>query len=133
MISTSRHFLPLLLLATAGLFGCGGSGPKLVTVQGKVLHRGKPVCPGSVQFEPADTSGNTLLASSLLGEDGSFNLRTFTNMKPHAGAMPGKYKVTLNLGGGTTPELAKYTQLKTTTEEIVIPAEGNKDLVIDLK
>jgi hypothetical protein len=128
-MKTSR-FLPLALLALACLSGCG-KGPKLVPVAGKVVHNGKGVCPGSVQFQPVEGGG--MLASGLLQEDGSFTLRTLHDQRPVEGAAPGKYKVTLSLGGGTTPALAKYTQLNTTTVQVEVPAGGMKDLVIDLK
>ena len=131
-MKTSRLFLlSLACLALAVLSGCG-KGPKVVPVAGKVVHNGKGVCPGSVQFQPVEGGGGQL-ASGLLQEDGSFTLRTLHDQRPLEGAVPGKYKVTLSLGGGTTRALAKYTQLNTTTVEVEVPPAGKKDLLIDLK
>jgi hypothetical protein len=128
---THPKFVPLLvLLVLAVLPGCA-RGPKLAPVQGKVVHKGKAVCPGSIQFQPMDGKGQ--MASGLLYEDGSFTLRTLHEQRPLEGAMPGSYKVTLSLGAGTTPALMKYTQLQTTTLQVDVPAEGKKDLVLDLK
>jgi hypothetical protein len=130
-MKTSRLVLLTLALLALGLSGCS-KGPALVPVAGKVVHNGKGVCPGSVQFQPVEGSGGQT-ASGLLHEDGSFTLRTLQDQQPRDGAAPGKYKVTLSLGGGTTHALAKYTQLSTTTVEVEVPPGGKKDLVIDLK
>ncbi len=120
----------LLLLAA----GCGGNGPELVTVQGKVLDSdGRPVFPGSIWFvadgtETAD-GAHPLDSSSMLYEDGSFRLRTY----PHGdGAMVGKYRVTLSLGAGSSPRLAKYAGPRTTPITIDVPRAGLKDREIRL-
>jgi hypothetical protein len=124
-----RRVLAAALLL-GGLAGCGG-GPKLVPVKGRVIYGdGRPVSAASVVFTPDESKGNTgLLATGLLGLDGSFTLRTY----PHGdGAMVGAYKVTISLGRAPR-ELAKYGLLKQTPFRIEVPAEGLKDLELKLK
>src|SRR5579885_3794759 len=86
-----------VLLALAAASGCGDR-PKLVTVTGKVVHKGEPLTAGSIIFHPdAGNSYQKDKPSSLLQLDGSFTMKTF----PFGdGVPPGKYKVTL------APELA---------------------------
>ena len=114
--------------------GCGGPGPQLVNVRGKVLDSdGKPVFPGSIWFvadgPAASAKGGVLDASSMLYEDGSFKLRTY----PHGdGAMAGRYRVTLSLGAGSSPRLAKYAGPKTTPLTVDVPKDGLEDLVLRL-
>lgn len=126
-------FSGLLALALA-VVGCGGGGPQLVTVRGKLLDAdGKPVFPGSIWFvaEGAATGAErrALDASSMLYQDGSFRMRT----DPHGeGAMVGKYKVTLSLGAGSSPKLAKYAGPRTTTLSVDVTPVGIEDLVFRL-
>jgi hypothetical protein len=113
--------------------GCGGSGPQLVTVRGKVLDSdGRPVFPGSIWFVAdgsAPSANGGLDASSMLYEDGSFKLRTY----PHGdGAMVGRYRVTLSLGAGSSPRLAKYAGPRTTPLTVDVPQQGLEDLVLRL-
>lgn len=118
-----------LLLACVG---CGKAGPELVPVHGRVIYAdGRPVTAASICFTPdPDEHSEGILSSSLLMEDGSFDLRTY----PHGdGAMIGSYKVTISLGRGTTPSLAKYTRLKDTPFKIDVPAEGIPDLLLTLR
>ncbi|MDB5309240.1 MAG: hypothetical protein JWO38_3442 [Gemmataceae bacterium] len=133
--------LIVLALLTVLPTGCGG-GPKLVRVTGRVLYPGgRPVSAASIVFTPegagagekaaADGGTGSLMASSLLAEDGSFVLRTY----PHGdGALAGRYKVTVSLGGGaTTPALTRYTRLADTPLTVDVPPEGAPDLTITLK
>lgn len=133
--SAARCSVSLAFLLT----WCGG-GPKLVKVTGRVQHAdGRPVTAASIVFTPEGTAtgehgavdGAPLMASSLLAEDGSFNLRTY----PHGdGAIVGRYKVTVSLGGGaTTPTLVRYTRLASTPLTQDVPPEGLSHLLITLK
>lgn len=122
-------------MAAFAMSGCSGQGPELVPVRGTLLDRhGKPVFPGSIWFiadasVPAVSAG-ALDASSVLGEDGTFNLRTY----PHGdGAMVGRYHVTLSLGAGSSPKLAKYAGTKTTPLSVAIPKGGSTGLVLTIE
>ncbi len=121
-------------LLTLAVCGCAERGPELVIVRGKVLDSvGKPVFPGSIWFVSDSASpsvnGSALDASSLLYEDGRFTLRTY----PHGdGAMVGRYRVTLSLGAGSSPSLAKYASPKTTPLTVDVPKEGLQDLALRL-
>lgn len=118
-----------LALASAG---CGPAAPKLVPVSGRVLYAdGRPVTAASICFTPEAADGNdSKLATSLLMEDGTFELRTY----PHGeGAMIGAYKVTVSLGRGTSRNLAKFTRLKDTPFTIEVPPEGRSDLIFTLR
>jgi hypothetical protein len=114
--------------------GCSGPGPQLVNVRGQVLDSdGKPVFPGSIWFvaggPAASAPGGVLDASSMLYEDGSFKLRTY----PHGdGAMVGRYRVTLSLGAGSSPKLAKYAGPRTTPLTVDVPQQGLDNLVLHL-
>jgi hypothetical protein len=122
--------LSLLLFALlVGTVGCE-RGPALVPVTGKVTFQGKPIVPGAVFIEPDDgPDGTVLRASGLLQLDGSFALRTY----PHGqGAMPGTYRLYLQLGHGTKPELAAFTDVMRSPLTVVVPEEGLKDHHIEL-
>ncbi len=121
----------LLLLMMSG---CGERGPVLVPVKGKLLDKvGNPIFPGSVWFivdgQKAEGPGAAKDASSLLHEDGSFTLRTY----PYGeGAMVGRYRVTISLGAGSSPRLAKYAGPKTSDVVVDVPEQGLTDLVVRL-
>lgn len=124
-----RILLVSLMLACVG---CGRPSLKLVPVRGRVTYAdGRPVTAASVCFTPDGASGSDgKLATSLLMEDGTFDLRTY----PHGdGAMIGAYKVTISLGRGTPRNLAQYTRLKDTPFRIDVPAKGLADLVLTLR
>ena len=120
--------LPLML------GGCGEQGPDLVPVKGRLLdNQGKPVFPGSIWFVVDGTTSSPtpagLDASGMLQEDGSFSIRTY----PHGEeAMVGRYRVTLSLGAGSSPKLAKYAGPRTSILVVDVPKEGVTDLVIRL-
>lgn len=124
----------VLGLAGLSIVGCGQKGPELVPVKGRLLdNRGQPVFPGSVWLvvdgSTSSTEAGALDASGMLQEDGSFTIRTY----PHGeGAMVGRYRVTLSLGAGSSPKLAKYAGPRTSTILVDVPKEGVTDLVIRL-
>jgi hypothetical protein len=83
-----------LLVGPALLFvlGCsGGDGlGKRYAVTGKVTYKDQPVEKGVINFVPLDAAGHG--ASGQI-EKGSYTLTTLT---PADGALPGKYKVTVD-------------------------------------
>ncbi|MGD9856887.1 MAG: hypothetical protein AB7U20_18215 [Planctomycetaceae bacterium] len=110
------------------LAGCGDSGPQRVPVTGQiVLSDGKPVFPGSIAFVPQE--GGEYQASTLLHEEGRFTMRTY----PHGeGVVPGKYKVVLSLGMGSPAELAKYSNVKSSPLEVIVPETGLESVTLTL-
>lgn len=99
----------------------------LVPVTGKVTLNGKGVAPGSIVFQ--SDRENALATTSLLQLDGSFTMRTY----PHGeGARPGTYRAYLQLGGGGTPETARFTKPETTPLVIEVPAAGLTNYHIEL-
>ena len=87
------------------LLGCGGDGPALVPVEGKVTLDGVPLPKGSVRLQPDKAKGNTF-GSEPVGEivaDGSFKI--MVNGK--SGAPVGWYKVGVNGAGSEIPDSTK--------------------------
>ena len=116
----------LILLCTS----CGENKPKLVKVTGKISFKSKPLTAGSIYFHPASTNSFTNdNPSSLLQEDGSFNMKTF----PYGdGVSPGDYKITL------APQLASRISLpylsdpEKTNAFITVPNDGIENFVLDI-
>jgi hypothetical protein len=81
--------MALILGLTAS--GCGGGGPSLVTLTGKVTQAGKPVEGAAVMFMPTLSSKDVQPAQDTTGPDGSFTLMT----GGRSGVVPGKYQVTI--------------------------------------
>jgi hypothetical protein len=148
-LTTRSGWCCLLLIAAAG---CGGGkGP--VPVRGIVKLDGKPLAGASVQFIAQDEGGRDSTGST--DADGVFRLSTFQSGD---GALPGKYKVVVQLPAATqggapaaTPTEAqqgsapgqqeakapptiippRYSQPDQTTLEQVVPPSG--EIVFDLK
>jgi hypothetical protein len=92
-------YFPQMCLALAAFvcFGCG-SGPKLVSVTGRVLVEGKPATGAYVQFHP-EGKNTPPWPSARVKEDGSFQVTTLLPGEKTArrGAPPGRYAVTVML------------------------------------
>ncbi|MDO4551434.1 MAG: hypothetical protein Q4C96_09325 [Planctomycetia bacterium] len=135
------YFIMLFLLC---LSGCGDGGVQLVEVNGRVLLRNQPfqnVRGGAVTF--IDKRGNPVYGDIL--PDGSFRMKSGMEW----GVPPGEYKVIVavysnenesekkhTLGGAAPPELispVKYTDVKTSGLTQSVPAEGLKDIIINLE
>ena len=105
--------------------------PRLVPLQGRVVHQGQGVTAGSVYFHPAATAEYTKdTPSSLLQSDGSFTAKTFPSGE---GIAPGQYTVTL------APELAqrlkqpKYGSASQSPWQLTVPVEGNTAVVLEIE
>jgi hypothetical protein len=96
-MSLQDRTLCLLLLAAAGLVGCGRGGG-LAPVSGTVTYRGQPVPGASVAFIP-ETVG-ALPASGLTDNTGRYELMTTV---PGDGVPPGKYLVAITARGPDKP------------------------------
>lgn len=75
-------FSVLFLVLTAALLGCGPSGPKKYSVQGKVTFDGEQIPKGNISFVPLDSSGCTAATKIV---DGNYATEART----------GKYKVVI--------------------------------------
>ena len=109
---------------------CNQDKPKLVKVNGKITFNGQPLTAGSINFHPASTNTFTKdNPSSILQEDGSFNMKTF----PYGdGVSPGEYKITL------APQLASRISLpnlaypEKTKAKITVPETGLENFILDV-
>jgi hypothetical protein len=88
---TTRPAWPLPALTALLLAGCGGGGPALHPVQGKVLLNGQPLKGALVTFHPKGADAVTAVRPvGMTGEDGTFTLTTGAK----DGAPAGEYVVT---------------------------------------
>lgn len=118
--------IPIVFSITA----CNQDKPKLVKVNGKITFNGQPLTAGSINFHPALTNTFTKdNPSSILQEDGSFNMKTF----PYGeGISPGEYKITL------APQLASRISLPNlaypdkTNAKITVPDAGLENFILDI-
>lgn len=67
--------------------GCGGGGPEMASVSGKVTYKGQPVPKGTITFASKAGGRN---ATGQIGSDGSYTLQT---ENPGDGAQLGEYNV----------------------------------------
>lgn len=120
----------LTILIVFFIISCNQDKPKLVKVSGKINFNGKPLTAGSIYFHPASTNTFTKdNPSSILQEDGSFNMKTF----PYGdGVSPGEYKITL------APQLASRISLpnlaypEKTNAKITVPETGLENFILDI-
>ncbi len=90
-------WIVVAIVSALSVAGCGGSDttrPSLAKVSGVVTYKGKPVNKGSVIFTPVLGKGGETgqVATSMLGEDGSFALTTFDT---EDGAILGQHIMTI--------------------------------------
>lgn len=125
-----RTMLLGLFLVGALVAGCGNK-PTLVSVTGKLMHKGQPLTAGSLYFHPAE--GNSYKGekpSCLLALDGSFTMRTY----PYGnGVPPGAYKVTLASELANRIRRPDYADPKKTPLSVTVPDSGLTDQVFEVK
>ena len=76
------------------LAGCGGSGPKLGKVKGRVTLGGQPLEEAEVTFQP--TAEGAAPSADTTDADGRYELMYTFDKK---GAVPGEHIVTITTGG----------------------------------
>ena len=86
---TSR-ILSVAVLA-ASVVGCGGSGPRLVSVHGLVTLNGKPLPGVSLSFVPDGSHKEGWPGEGVTGPQGDYQAIT----RGESGLVPGKYKVVI--------------------------------------
>ena len=125
-----NYNISLTILIVFSITGCNQDKPQLVRVSGKITFKGQPLTAGSINFHPASTNTFTKdNPSSILQEDGSFNMKTF----PYGdGVSPGDYKITL------APQLASRISLpnlaypEKTNAKIIVPETGLENYILDI-
>ena len=136
------------LVLTLGLFvapliGCGPSGPKTLSVTGKVTIDGQPAVNVLITFQPVD-EGNQA-ATGRVGDDGTYTM--YTGISGTPGVMAGKYKVVLTPdtsadtsymdGGGAEPDATsggvpeEWRDATTTPKEVEVSSD-NKTIDIEI-
>jgi hypothetical protein len=124
------------LVCLVFLVGCSGSGrpggelPELQPARGKVTRSGQTVSGGYVQFsaDKAADGGGNLIVTSVVGEDGSFELFTThaLSQRKASGAPVGAYWVTY-LPPGENQDVMPVTLPDTVTID-----SGPNELTIEL-
>jgi hypothetical protein len=118
--------------------GCGERRlpvSKVYPAQGKVTLNGKPAAFVLISLHPTDKKG--VLARGTTDENGSFELRTYSN-EGNDGAVPGEYNVVLEgfdpVRGSKLPPGATPTRIRgeMDTGVKVEITEGDNDLNIDV-
>jgi hypothetical protein len=73
--SSLRFLVPTVLLAAACVLasGCGGGGPELTRVSGKVTFNGAPVPGGTVYIKPDTSQGNSGPAGMAYIKNGTYD------------------------------------------------------------
>jgi hypothetical protein len=148
-LSVIHRSLLLFLVGCVAFTGCGGSGPKLYPVKGKITLAGTELKAGTVAFIPDQGRGNKVAKGPVgkIGADGSYTVST----EGKDGAPLGFYKVTVNTempgmnpgaidpnkpptlpsGGGDINK--RFTSAETTTlsvEVVASPQPGQYDLKV---
>lgn len=138
-----RNFAGLVLFA-AIVMGCGGGvsdAPKVVPAAGVLKYKGQPLADANVAFYPEKGPAGV----GKTDTKGAFQIKTNGQL----GALVGKHKVTVNVGGPANAEPPpadgneivllekstipkKYSNQNDTDLVIDLPAAGNKELVLDL-
>lgn len=127
-----------LALAAFGSLGCGGEGPALVPVKGKVLLNGQPLTTGNVTTMPPSGRG----AFGPIQSDGTFELTSGRE----AGALVGLHKVAVvavegeAFQGAEAPATGpakslvpqRYNNPETSKLTIEVKADGENAPVLEL-
>lgn len=126
----SNFKILLIIQSVFFISACNQDKPKLVTVNGKITSNGQPLTAGSINFHPASTNTFTKdNPSSILQEDGSFNMKTF----PYGdGVSPGEYKITLAPQLATRISLPNLAYPEKTTAKITVPETGLENFILDI-
>jgi hypothetical protein len=123
-----RCLAVVAIAATA--FGCGGSGPNLVSVTGTVTLDGKPLEGAVVTFHPDPSNKEGRPAEDITGASGNYK----ANTGGRSGLVPGKYHVVVTKAPQTNTAVNEafkedpfMAQLSSTGPEVGRDAQKRKD------
>ncbi len=128
--------LLLLLLTLAIIPGCGkgrpeGELPELYPAGGIVTRGGQPVPVGLLRFRPVqpDTQSSNYLVTSLVGQDGRFELATMhaLSQKKKPGAPAGDYTITY-----MPPVEGQVVPMVNLKQKFTISSDGDNELAVKL-
>jgi hypothetical protein len=138
--AVSAWLLAAAALGALGGIGCGGSGPALGKVSGKVSFQGKPLTEGTITFASQE-KGPTITAK--IGPDGAYRVKTAKG----EGLPPGRYEAWISppvveLPVGMVKEMpkpreypeipAKYRQARTSGLTLTVE-QGDNTLDVDMQ
>ncbi|SIN85988.1 hypothetical protein SAMN05444166_1309 [Singulisphaera sp. GP187] len=86
-----RHCTVAAAMVAGLIAGCGGSGPRLVSVKGTVTLDGKPLEGAVIAFHPDPSNKDGQPGEDITGESGNYMVST----KGRFGLVPGKYHVSV--------------------------------------
>ena len=131
----AQSLLAVLVLVLAG---CGDSGPKMISVHGKITFDGGE-CPaeGTIIFSPIETPAGVAKrpGSGKFSKDGAFTITSYKD-RPNSGLLPGRYRVRIECISGQPPqrpggfEEVSYIAAKYKPEELTVP-EDEDDIEIN--
>ena len=119
--------LPMIAVWTAGLLGCGDSGPPLIPVQGKVFISGKAASEGGVTFRSVDNQ--MLQLAGAIQPDGTYVM--LHNRRQ--GAPQGQYIVTVLVTETAKTADGKYTGLPKTISNQKFSNPATTPLKVEVK
>jgi hypothetical protein len=112
------------------LLGCGGPGPRLVPVTGRVLFRDHPLAGALVEFIPEGGDGARPSSRAHTNHEGEFTLRC----PPYGpGAVGGRHRVTVVVYPGAPGPPARYANPRRTPLRVDVPEGGVHDLELRLE
>lgn len=123
---TAIHLASIAVL-TAGLVGCGDSGPPLIPVQGKVFINGKPASEGGVTFRSAENQMVQLVGA--IRSDGAYVMMH----NRQEGAPQGQYIVTVLVTETAKTADGKYTGLPKTISSQKFSDPATTPLKVEVK
>ena len=119
--------LASIAVLTAGLVGCGDSGPPLIPVQGKVFINGKPASEGGVTFLSAANQMVQLVGA--IRPDGTYVMLH----NRQEGAPEGQYVVTVLVTETAKTADGNYTGLPKTISDQKFSNPATTPLKIEVK
>lgn len=112
---------------TAGLVGCGDSGPPLIPIQGKVFINGRPASEGGVTFNSVDNQ--MLQLAGAIQADGTYVILH----NRQQGAPQGQYIVTVLVTETAKTAAGNYTGLPKTISNQKFSNPATTPLKVEVK
>jgi hypothetical protein len=130
-----RWFRCLSLLILLVFIGCGRTGPKAVSVSGRVTMDQKPLANADVSFLPVDSDPNNSASRESAGrtdEQGRFTLKLIQDQSN--GAVVGTHKVRISVIERGTKIVNRVPKEynENTKLTFTVPAEGTTEANFDL-